>query len=90
MLSKALANGGRFAEVFAERRHGFSMAIDESRIEAVQSGAEEGAGVRVVEGGTTRIAWIDLCISFDVAGFVKTTHDTAGNRDGVPTKSRVT
>jgi TldD protein len=59
VLARALANGGRFAEVFAERRHGFSMSIDESRIEAVQSGAEEGAGVRVVEGGTTYFAHVD-------------------------------
>ena len=59
VLSKALANGGRFAEVFAERRHGFSLAIDESRIESAQSGAEEGAGVRVVEGGTTYFAHVD-------------------------------
>jgi TldD protein len=59
VLSRALANGGRFAEIFAERRHGFSLAIDESRIESVQSGAEEGAGVRVIEGGTTYFAHVD-------------------------------
>jgi TldD protein len=59
VLSRALANGGRFAEVFAERRHGLSMSIDESRIESVQSGAEEGAGVRVVDGGTTYFAHVD-------------------------------
>ena len=59
VLSRALANGGRFAEVFAERRHGQVLAIDESRIESVQSGAEEGAGVRVVEGGTTYFAHVD-------------------------------
>jgi TldD protein len=59
VLARALANGGRFAEVFAERRHGFSLAIDESRIESVQSGAEEGAGVRVIEGGTTYFAHVD-------------------------------
>ncbi|MFN8216212.1 MAG: TldD/PmbA family protein [Solirubrobacterales bacterium] len=59
VLSRALANGGRFAEVFAERRHGASMAIDESRIESVQSGAEEGAGVRVVDGNTTYFAHVD-------------------------------
>ena len=35
------------------------MAIDESRIESVQSGAEEGAGVRVVDGGTTYFAHVD-------------------------------
>jgi TldD protein len=59
VLARALGSGGEFAEVFAERRAGFSMAIDESRIEAVQSGAEEGAGVRVVEGGTTYFAHVD-------------------------------
>ena len=59
VLSRALANGGNFAEVFAERRRGLSMSIDESRIEAVQSGAEEGAGVRVVAGGTTYFAHVD-------------------------------
>ena len=35
------------------------MSIDESRIESVQSGAEEGAGVRVVSGGTTYFAHVD-------------------------------
>src|SRR3954469_22496521 len=59
VLARALANGGRFAEVFAERRRGQVLAIDESRIESVQSGAEEGAGVRVVEGGTTYFAHVD-------------------------------
>lgn len=59
VLAKALGNGGRFAEVFAERRHGLAMAIDESRIESVQSGAEEGAGIRVVDGSTTYFAHVD-------------------------------
>ena len=35
------------------------MAIDESRIESVQSGAEQGAGVRVIEGATTYFAHVD-------------------------------
>ena len=59
VLSRALANGGRFAEVFAERRGGQSLTIDERRIESVQSGAEEGAGVRVVDGNTTYFAHVD-------------------------------
>jgi TldD protein len=59
VLARALANGGEFAEVFAERRAGLTLAIDESRIEAVQSGAEEGAGVRVLSGGTTYFAHVD-------------------------------
>jgi TldD protein len=59
VLARALAHGGEFAEVFAERRAGLSLAIDESRIESVQSGAEEGAGVRVLSGGTTYFAHVD-------------------------------
>ncbi|HET9163539.1 MAG TPA: TldD/PmbA family protein [Solirubrobacterales bacterium] len=59
VLARALARGGEFAEVFAERRGGFTLAIDESRIESVQSGAEAGAGVRVLSGGTTYFAHVD-------------------------------
>jgi TldD protein len=65
-LRRALANGGRFAEVFAERRRGQTLAIDERRIESVQSGAEEGAGVRVVDGNTTYFAHVDGLDSADV------------------------
>ncbi len=59
VLDVALANGGEFAEIFAERRRGMGMSIDESRVESVRSGAEEGAGVRVVAGGTTYFAHVD-------------------------------
>ena len=59
VLARALANGGEFAELFAERRGGLTLAIDESRIEQVQSGAEQGAGVRVLSGGTTYFAHVD-------------------------------
>ncbi len=66
VLSRALAHGGEFAEVFAERNAGMTMAIDESRIEAVQAGAEEGAGVRVISGGTTYFAHVDGLASEDL------------------------
>ena len=59
VLAAALGSGGEFAEVFAERRTGLGMSIDESRIEPVRSGAEEGAGVRVVSDGTTYFAHVD-------------------------------
>lgn len=59
VLSRALVNGGEFAEVFAERNTGLTMAIDESRIEAVQSGAAAGAGVRVIGDGTTYFSHVD-------------------------------
>lgn len=59
VLARALSCGGEFAEIFAERRAGLSMTIDESRLEPVQSGAEEGAGVRVLNGDTTYFAHVD-------------------------------
>lgn len=59
VLRRALAAGGDFAEVFAEKSAGLTMAIDESRIESVQSGASAGAGVRVLSGGTTYFAHVD-------------------------------
>lgn len=59
VLARALAAGGELAEVFAERRGGLTMAIDESRVESVQSGAEQGAGVRVMSGGTAYFAHVD-------------------------------
>ena len=59
VLSRALEHGGDFAEVFAERTAGLTMAIDESRVESAQSGAGEGAGIRVLSGGTTYFAHVD-------------------------------
>ena len=59
VLATALANGGDFAELFCERRDGLGLAIDESRVERVQRGAERGAGVRVVAGETTYFAHVD-------------------------------
>jgi TldD protein len=59
VIARALANGGEFAELFVERRAGLTLAIDESRIESVQSGSEAGAGVRVLSGGTTYFAHVD-------------------------------
>jgi TldD protein len=75
VLARALANGGRFAEVFAERRRGQTLAIDESRIESVQAGAEEGAGVRVVEGSTTYFAHVD---GLDPADLERAADEAAG------------
>jgi TldD protein len=59
VLSRALAHGGDFAEIFAERTAGLTMAIDESRVESVQAGGGEGAGIRVLSGATTYFAHID-------------------------------
>jgi TldD protein len=66
VLARALANGGDFAEIYAERRSGLSLSIDEQRIERVQAGGEEGAGVRVVADGTTYFAHVDGLVPADL------------------------
>ncbi len=59
VVARALVNGGDFGELFAERSAGLQMRIDESRIEGVQAGGEQGAGVRVVKDGTAYFAHVD-------------------------------
>ena len=59
IVERALSNGGDFAELYAERTRGMSTRIDESRIEGVRSGEEQGAGVRVVKDGTAYFAHVD-------------------------------
>ncbi len=59
VLQRALAHGGDFAELFCEERRGFTLSIDESRVERPQSGSERGAGIRVIDGEVTRFAHVD-------------------------------
>ncbi|MGE5856974.1 MAG: TldD/PmbA family protein [Solirubrobacterales bacterium] len=59
VLGRALSRGGDFAELFCEDRRGFTLSIDESRVERPQSGSERGAGVRVIDGEETRFAHVD-------------------------------
>jgi TldD protein len=59
VLERALSRGGDFAELFCEDRGGFSLTIDESRVERPLAGTERGAGIRVVTGEVTRFAHVD-------------------------------
>jgi TldD protein len=59
VIERALARGGDFAELFCEHSEGFSIGIDERRVERPQSGAERGAGVRVLDGDTAYFAHVD-------------------------------
>jgi TldD protein len=68
VLERALAYGGDFAEVFCEQRRGFTLSIDESRVERPQSGSERGAGIRVVDGDVTRFAHVDGLGEDDLIG----------------------
>src|SRR3954447_25675452 len=59
VIASALSRGGDFAELFCEERRGFTLSIDESRVERPQSGSERGAGIRVIDGEVTRFAHVD-------------------------------
>ena len=56
VLAVALRTGGDFAEVFVEDRVNSSALLDDGRIEELTSGAERGAGIRVIRGDTTGFA----------------------------------
>jgi len=66
VLARALSKGGDFAELFCEERRGFTLSIDESRVERPQSGSERGAGVRVIDGEVTRFAHVDGLVEDDI------------------------
>jgi len=85
VVARALSAGGEFAEVFAERRSGLTMTIDESRVESVQSGAEEGAGVRVIGDGTTYFAHVD---GLDPDDLERAASEVAGALRGAHTEPR--
>jgi TldD protein len=56
VLARALHQGGTFAEVFAEDRRSSSARLEDGRIEELTSGADRGAGIRVVVGESTGYA----------------------------------
>jgi TldD protein len=59
VIARALANGGDFAELYAEDRQGFALSLDEGRVEAPQRGREAGACLRVVQGDSTYYGHVD-------------------------------
>ena len=58
-LDRALARGGDWAELYAEERTGFSVSLDDSRVERPQTGREVGASIRLVHGDATYFGHVD-------------------------------
>lgn len=59
-LAAALKSGGDVAELFVEKRRSSALRLDDSRIEDVTSGAEQGAGVRVLSGDRAAYAYTNV------------------------------
>lgn len=53
IVREALRNGGEFSEVFVEDARSSTIVEEQDKIEKVLSGADRGAGVRVIHGGKT-------------------------------------
>ena len=58
-VTRALARGGDFAEVFVEDRDGLTLRLEDRRLEQVNGGREQGAGVRLLSGEHTYYAFTD-------------------------------
>ena len=78
VLAAALSRGGDLAELYAEDRTSFSLSLDDGLVERPQSGAERGAGVRVVVGDASYFGHVDglgeedlLSAAASVAGAVR-------------------
>lgn len=57
VVAEALRQGGDFADLFAERRRGYNLRLEEGKVEENTSGSEEGAGVRVIRGESMAYAY---------------------------------
>lgn len=66
VLAATLKNGGDFAELFAERRHGLSVQFDDGRLDGASDGAESGVGVRLVVGDATYFGHVDSLAEADL------------------------
>jgi TldD protein len=58
-LERALGRGGDLAELYVEARQGFSLSLDDRRVERPQSGRELGACIRVVQGESSYYGYVD-------------------------------
>ena len=59
VIERALARGGDLGELYVEDRRGFSLSLDDGRVERPQGGSEVGASVRVVRGEASYFGYVD-------------------------------
>ncbi len=57
LLKKALSRGGEYADVYVENRRQTSLVVEDGKIEKIFSGAETGAGIRLIYNGRTSYAY---------------------------------
>ena len=57
VIKRALRDGGDFAELFVESRRGYSLRLEEEKVEDNSTGLENGAGVRILYGESMAYAY---------------------------------
>ena len=60
VLGEALGRGGDLADLYVERRASTVLGLDDSRVENVSSGRDDGAGVRVIAGERASYAYTNV------------------------------
>ncbi len=84
VLQRALARGGDMAELYAEDRHGFSLSLDDRRVESPQSGRELGACLRVVDGESSYYGYVDGLAEPDLQRVAESVAQAVRGRVKVP------
>lgn len=59
LIGRALARGGRFAEVFVQRRRSLSLELDDGEIRTSSATVVHGVGIRVIRGAQVAYAYSD-------------------------------
>lgn len=96
VIERALRRGGDFADLYVEDRSGFSLSLDDARVERPQAGAERGAAVRVIVGDATYFGHVDglaeddlLRVADSVAGAVGADVRTPARLEAAPAATLV-
>lgn len=82
VLDRALRRGGDYADVFVERRRSTTASLEDSKVERVLAGLDQGAGIRVCNGLSTAFAYTD---DLSPTGLLRAAETAAaGARSGRP------
>jgi TldD protein len=71
VLAAAVETGAQHAEIFVERKRSTALKLEDGRIEDVASGADAGAGIRVISGDKVAYAYTNV---LDLASLVAAAH----------------
>jgi TldD protein len=86
VLTRALIKGGDLAELYAEDRRGFSLTLDDRRVERPQSGSERGACLRVLLGDSTFYGHVDGLAEEDLTRVAESVAEAVRGAARVPAR----